>query len=69
MPTVKTIQITSQAYDSAVKQRDGWCTECQEFTAPNTPLDAEDLKCPRCELQTVLGAEMALFFAHLAVAG
>jgi len=52
--------VTEDEYNEAVDANRGWCPACQEFTRPETELDAEDLDCPLCDGQNVVGAEAAL---------
>lgn len=52
--------ITEEEYHDAVEQSQGWCKKCKEFTRDETEPDAQDYNCPKCEENTVVGAEDAL---------
>ena len=53
-------KISEESYHEAVEASQGWCTSCNEFTRDETEPDAEEYDCPKCEQNTVVGAENAL---------
>jgi len=61
----KTIAVTMEDYTYATESYMGWCTECQEFTRGETEGDAENYDCPKCEQNTVMGAEQALLLGEI----
>lgn len=53
-------QVEEDDYLQAADTSTGFCTTCKDFTRDCTEPDAEDYKCPVCDLMTVVGAEQAL---------
>ena len=56
----KPIPVKESEYLYATENYMGWCTDCQDFTRERTEPDAEGYDCPKCEQNTVIGAEDAL---------
>jgi Zn finger protein HypA/HybF involved in hydrogenase expression len=52
--------VSEEEYVQAVDDYRGWCTHCKEFTRDMTEGDAEGYDCPKCDQNTVVGAENAL---------
>jgi len=57
--------VTENEYSMAARDYIGWCTSCGEFTRDCTEPDAEEYDCPKCEQNTVMGAEQALLVGHI----
>lgn len=62
-------KVTMEEYLEARENYQGWCTTCQEFTRDETEPDAEGYECPKCEQNTVVGAEDALMMELFTVEG
>jgi len=62
--------VSEEEYQSAARDYIGWCTSCQEFTRDCTEPDInpgeEGYDCPKCEQNTVMGAEQALLLGRIA---
>lgn len=61
--------VTENEYQQATRDYIGWCTVCEEFTRDSTEGDAEKYDCPKCEGNTVMGAENALILGEITIAG
>ena len=60
-------QVTNEGYQQATRDYIGWCTVCEEFTRDSTEGDASEYDCPKCEGNTVMGAENALILGEITV--
>ena len=49
-----------ETYIQAVDNHEGYCPECEDFTAEMCEPDAEGRRCPECDSLDVCGAENAL---------
>lgn len=54
------MKLTVKKFQNAVDASKGWCTHCRKFTRDSTEPDAEGYDCPKCNNNTVMGAENAL---------
>jgi hypothetical protein len=53
--------VLPERFRQACRDQDGWCVSCEAFTrSGGVEPDAERYNCPRCEENTVMGAEQAL---------
>lgn len=59
------IAISESRFEEAVENNEGFCTNCQEFTADQCEPDACEYKCPECGLSKVYGAEEALMMGAI----
>ena len=62
-------EITEAELRQADNDSQGWCTSCEEFTRDCTEPDAEDYDCPKCEQNTVVGAQQALLMGAIDIKG
>ena len=69
--TKQCVVIEEADYLDAADQFMGWCTSCQEFTRECTEPDINagepGYDCPKCEQNTVMGAEQALLLGEITV--
>lgn len=65
MAETKNKTVTQNEYAMAARDYIGWCTSCHEFTRDCTEPDAEEYDCPKCEQNTVMGAEQALLTGEI----
>ena len=59
--------VTKNEYQMSARDYIGWCTCCLEFTRDCTEPDAEEYDCPKCEQNTVMGAEQALLVGQITI--
>lgn len=52
--------VSASSYKRACENYRGFCTVCKKFTRYMTEPDAENYDCPKCQGNTVMGAEQAL---------
>lgn len=52
--------VSKTVYHDAQQYYRGWCTTCEDFTRDQVEPDGHGYHCPRCEGDTVMGAEDAL---------
>lgn len=54
-----------ERYKDAIRNHEGWCTKCKEFTCIRTEPDARGYECPKCGQNTVYGIEEAILEGFL----
>lgn len=60
--------VSMDSYREATDNYQGWCSVCEDFTRDATEPDAEGYDCPKCEGNTVMGAEQALVVGEITIA-
>ena len=59
--------ISEERYHEACDSYEGYCTECKDFTRETTEPDAEGYDCPKCDGDTVMGAEQAMITGEVEI--